>query len=346
MNTIHHITRGDINQARQMVRQAWALFVADLELESPDLPADGVGQADSPKRRIQWVCADAGALLAVQGTDKLRGRCWELALIPLSGDQIILRSLETVRELCPDPEGDVVRLEEDIWASLAAGREISDVSSPSNPTFPAIVAAASSNGSISAVRDDTAKVLSLEHDLQYFRDLCRSQERMLKERPAIQVHIPGPEAAAEAPAPREWRLKEIEEWATLNSDRIVILPRAISEAKKSTYENEALVFECLEMLAQEYRMVRTGESDRNAFRDRALTLGVEAGGSVEPSNAGEAGDQYFVRWGGQRRFLDQHLSKGISRDKRYSLRIYYTWDATEQKVVVGWLPSHLNNSKT
>jgi len=67
-------------------------------------------------------------------------------------------------------------------------------------------------------------------------------------------------------------------------------------------------------------------------------------GSVAPSVAGEQGDAYFVSWKGRRRFMDLHLRKGGGRDERYCLRVYFFWDEQLQKVVVGWLPSHLSNS--
>jgi hypothetical protein len=67
-------------------------------------------------------------------------------------------------------------------------------------------------------------------------------------------------------------------------------------------------------------------------------------GSAGMSVAGAEGDSYFVNWSGRRRFLDLHITRGGGRDQRYCMRIYFFWDADSQKVVVGHLPSHLNNS--
>jgi hypothetical protein len=46
------------------------------------------------------------------------------------------------------------------------------------------------------------------------------------------------------------------------------------------------------------------------------------------------------------RFLEYHLRKGVAKDERFCLAIYFLWDEQEKKVVVGWLPSHLDNRMT
>ena len=56
-----------------------------------------------------------------------------------------------------------------------------------------------------------------------------------------------------------------------------------------------------------------------------------------------AADLYSVQYGGSRRPLDRHLKGGISRERRYGFRLYFFWDDESQLVVVGWLPSHLDN---
>lgn len=73
------------------------------------------------------------------------------------------------------------------------------------------------------------------------------------------------------------------------------MQRAISATKRSTFEQPALLYECLELLANEYTQVKTGKADRNAFRDKARSIGIDFGGSVDPSVAGEMGELYFVR---------------------------------------------------
>lgn len=143
-----------------------------------------------------------------------------------------------------------------------------------------------------------------------------------------------------------WELRDLDDWAAVNSDRIIVLPRAIAAAKRSEYASPELAFAALELLAGTYRQVKIGEAPRERLLQELRTLGLDIGGSVDPSRAGAEGDEYFVRWRGRRRFLDQHLGKGVSRDPRFTLRVYFTWDDEDGVVVVGWLPSHLSNSLT
>ena len=50
--------------------------------------------------------------------------------------------------------------------------------------------------------------------------------------------------------------------------------------------------------------------------------------------------------GGRPRVLDWHLKRGESRERTRCFRLYYFWDDETQCAVVGWLPSHLDNSLT
>lgn len=100
------------------------------------------------------------------------------------------------------------------------------------------------------------------------------------------------------------------------------------------------------MLAETYRKVKLSEMDRSALKDECERLGVSIGGSVHPSRAGEAGGEYHVTFEGRKRFLDQHIGKGSSRDARFCLRVYFFWSEESKRAVVGWLPSHLSNSMT
>jgi len=46
------------------------------------------------------------------------------------------------------------------------------------------------------------------------------------------------------------------------------------------------------------------------------------------------------------KLLNLHLRKGTTKDDRYCLAIYFFWDDEKRRVVVGWLPSHLDNRLT
>lgn len=147
-------------------------------------------------------------------------------------------------------------------------------------------------------------------------------------------------AVAKPAAPR--RLRDIADWAAENADRIILIKRAINSAKKATYVDEELVFKTLDMLATTYRDVKLNLIDRMAFREACDQLGLDCGGSIAEC----VPDEYFFDWKGRRTFMDQHVGRGVAREPRFCFRAYFTWDAEEAKVVVGWLPSHLPTRST
>lgn len=145
---------------------------------------------------------------------------------------------------------------------------------------------------------------------------------------------------AEVVPPR--RLADIADWAAANADRVIVLKRAINHCKKATYDDEPFVYQALDMLATTYRDVKLGLADRMAFRTACEGLGLDFGGSIAEC----AGDEYFFNWKDRRTFMDQHIGRGVSRDPRFCFRCYFTWDASESKVIIGWLPSHLPTRAT
>jgi hypothetical protein len=89
-----------------------------------------------------------------------------------------------------------------------------------------------------------------------------------------------------------------------------------------------------------------GATKVEAFKAACEKLHLEEGPTGSGIRAGEQGEEYFVKFGGRRVFLDRHLKKGSSRDPRYAFRLYFFWDEENDQVVVGWLPSHLDSRIT
>ncbi|MFN9475138.1 hypothetical protein [Acidovorax sp.] len=313
----------------------------DASISAP--PPDSVGSAVGDRLHVQWWTAPSGGFFAVQVLDTETTSLWDLFHIPTSGSQSVAGC-----RVCFETAAGAPSLEA-AWRTVFVPILGEVVNGARCPSFVEIVAAGSSPSGVTAIREEAALIANLQADLDYWSQLARSLSKA--QRPAV-AQQDAPSAAQEAPethdpeAIKEWRLREIDRWALANEHRITILPRAIAATKRSPYENHQLLYECLELLATEYTQVKTGVLDRFAFKQKADALGLEYGGSVAPSNAGEYGDQYFIRWRGRRRFLDQHLSKGNARDPRFCLRLYYTWDDVSRKVIVGSMPAHLGTSGT
>lgn len=141
---------------------------------------------------------------------------------------------------------------------------------------------------------------------------------------------------------------EMSTWAQLYlPNKLIILPRAERSLDKAEYRSPELVYQALLLLAFEYRNSRLGESDDKPFKEKCTALGLECRGAITKSRAGGiAGDTYYVNYPAgtpKRELLKFQLQKGVSRNKRYCLRIYFFWDETAKLVVVGDLPGHLTN---
>ena len=134
------------------------------------------------------------------------------------------------------------------------------------------------------------------------------------------------------------------QWAEDNTERIVIMPRALAGAKKSRYKDAEHIREALEFLAGPYRDLRQGRIEQAQMEKALREAGLGLRGSAASQIAGEEGAAYFVRWDGRRRFMDMHLTRGGGHDQRYCMRIYWFWDEAGERAIVGHLPSHLPNS--
>ena len=140
---------------------------------------------------------------------------------------------------------------------------------------------------------------------------------------------------------------EMETWVrTYLAGQLILHPRAERAVSKAVYEDVRLVYKALLALANEYRDFRMGVGTDEAFKAALAGLGVEFAGAIDKARAGQEGEAYYVNYpigSTSRAFLEYHLSKGTRHEDRYCLRIYFFWDDSTKQVVVGWLPSHLNN---
>lgn len=167
--------------------------------------------------------------------------------------------------------------------------------------------------------------------------LARERIRRLEERLAT---ITG--QLDEVPIPND--LANFEEWCKeYLAGTVVMNSRAFQGVKKSDYQDVSLIYKALLVLRDKYVPMRIngGETYREAYHRALGELQLEE--SLTGEGAKFEGDVYKVQYQGRRRELDRHLKAGNSRDPRYCFRLYFFWDDESQVVVVGWLPSHLEN---
>lgn len=140
---------------------------------------------------------------------------------------------------------------------------------------------------------------------------------------------------------------DIPEWVRRNlAGRLRLDPRAERSLKKAEYKDTQDVIAGLQLLAHEYCDMRCGICSKADFEAALSKIGMKFSGSISKTAAGEQGDEYFIKIRGRRTLMEFHLTKGTSYEPRHSLRIYFLFDEDDREVVVGWLPSHLDNRLT
>lgn len=152
------------------------------------------------------------------------------------------------------------------------------------------------------------------------------------------------EAETQQATPIPKTLENFETWCKEHlAGSVEIANRAHQGVRKSEFHDPSFIYRALLLLRDQYvpmRVERTPER-REGYEEALKSL------QLEDSATGEgvkfAADLYSVQYGGIRRPLDRHLKGSDSRDRRYGFRLYFFWDDESQVVVVGWLPSHLDN---
>ncbi|HMO51226.1 MAG TPA: hypothetical protein PKA21_08880 [Kiritimatiellia bacterium] len=184
-----------------------------------------------------------------------------------------------------------------------------------------------------------------DQDREYFEKLnynLRNQINVLRANLEAKT---GEQLDVSIPIPESY--EDMEEWAgQYLADRLELHPRTRRSLKRANYEDVPLVYKALLVLANEYRNMKLGHGDNTMFEEALGKLGLKCSGSIDEARAGSEGDAYYVEYppgSRKREFLALHLRKGKVKDDRHCLAIYFFWHDATQQVVVGWLPSHLDN---
>lgn len=155
----------------------------------------------------------------------------------------------------------------------------------------------------------------------------------------------------ELPIPDQY--DAMDEWVrTYFAGRLVVTPRALRGAGESIYPGVATVYNGLRFLGDEYHRMRINGADGDVYdRDEFAVRIKELGFRDLSRSAGETTytkhyEEYHATVFGEPVRLDWHLRKGSGFDGRECLRIYFGWHDAEKVVVVGWMTTHLTNSKS
>lgn len=130
------------------------------------------------------------------------------------------------------------------------------------------------------------------------------------------------------------------------SDSVVVLSRAARAMRKSRHPDPARIARAIEALAGPKAAVLRGDRSKViAFNEALLQLRMRDGFSNGERLNGQTGDAYLVEYQGRSFILDRHLrsiSSGFNDPKM--IRIYYAYDRHADRILIGWLPTHLPNT--
>ena len=337
----------------------WELARA-VPLDLPKTPPEGIGEIEKGISRVRYAVSRPHEVATFslchpdkdKPSDRINRVEWSTVLIK------DFKSLATVAAWTEDRAGHRVAEKSkvrSIWEQLRADRLVS----PEDDDGP--IASWSELRSLlgvhpkgredhSSLPRDLERIRALEDEVEYFSTLAREHSdgirrlqarlRALRE---SSIDVSGVDADDQTQSLPLTSLADLSTWSVQFDDSLVILPRALQEARKSPYQDVSAVETALRLLAGPYRELKLGLLSHSEFDRQVSAAGLRitpSGGEVTfATNEG-----YVVRWQGQRRNLEFHIGKGGSRDLRHTLRIYWFWCDETQKVVVGWLPSHLDNS--
>lgn len=138
-------------------------------------------------------------------------------------------------------------------------------------------------------------------------------------------------------------------WANANlGPDIWFAPKAIKTAESCVqYRDPERIGDALRMLDDLYVPMRMGDAAaRVDYEARLAELGIEDAACFSRANDILNYGEYGVMYRGRRLWCDRHLKHGGGTDPRSMFRIYFHWHADERRVLVGHLPTHLDNNLT
>ncbi len=188
----------------------------------------------------------------------------------------------------------------------------------------------------------------LKSELQYEKETRHDLQRRIRYlEDALKSRASDIRSSQAVPATYDEMIERCEEEYV---GKIFLHNNAKKGLRKARYKSIETVWQCLDILANEYYRFAAGEGGaKEAFDSRCQEMHLKYDRSVSPSKVGQYGESYYVTYppqSGKRKLLEYHLKHGKDRDPENCLRIYFFFDEADQIVVVGWLPSHLETSQT
>lgn len=143
---------------------------------------------------------------------------------------------------------------------------------------------------------------------------------------------------------------DFEDWIAANlSPNVWIAPKAMKEiAKHAEFDDPELIGRALSALDRIYVPMRRnpGDGHRQIYEKALADMGCSDQPCFSDRNAIKAFPEYSVTYLGEKYWCDNHIKYGGGTDPRRHFRIYYHWHEDERVLLIGHLPTHLDNKLT
>lgn len=143
---------------------------------------------------------------------------------------------------------------------------------------------------------------------------------------------------------------DLEDWAEeVLGEHIYIHQAALKDCKKNGHDNMLSRLSSALLVIRDYVVpFRThgGLERRNLAREKLGELGMEDTPCFADRDEAKRTTGYSVQYEGETWALFDHIKYGNGYDNANQIRIYYFWDPSNRRFVVGKMPSHLRNNLT
>lgn len=139
-------------------------------------------------------------------------------------------------------------------------------------------------------------------------------------------------------------LRDFPDWLhNLPAERIIVLRRAIREARRTVHPEPRRIAAALVLLGSlRWASFNDDRAAALQFEAELQKLHLHDGFTNAERLKGLTGSDYEIAFGGQKMLLDRKIASNSSGfNDAKMIRIYYCYDRTSGKIVVGWIPTHL-----
>ncbi len=132
------------------------------------------------------------------------------------------------------------------------------------------------------------------------------------------------------------------EFAMEHGGKIIFTPGCERSMSRSTYADLQAFGKVLQVLVDGfYPMYASRSKSLKDVEDMLVPIPASYAGGMSEVTKGKYEQHYFRQYEGQRVDISRHIKLGRNHDQRYTLRLYFHWDAERSKIVVHHAGEHL-----